>query len=347
MPKKSGNSPQPRILVTGVAGFIGYHVTEKLLALGHEVVGIDNLNNYYDPHLKMARLKRLEGLKGFTFCKVDISDSVDLEKIFKTSGATRVIHLAAQAGVRYCIENPRAYVDANLVGFVNILENCRHHKIDHLVYASTSSVFGLSTKMPFSEHDDADHPVSLYGATKRANELMAHSYGVMFGLPTTGLRFFTVYGPWGRPDMALFKFTKAILAGEPIDIYNHGNHKRDFTYIDDIAEGVVRVAVGEIPQSNSKWDSLKADPATSSAPFRIYNIGNSKSEPLMKYIETLEKCIGKTAEKKFLPMQQGDVPETHANVSDLAKEFAYQPSTSIEVGVKKFVEWYREYYRSM
>lgn len=334
-----------KILVTGAAGFIGSALSQSLLKNGHEIYGIDNLNDYYDPQLKKDRLSRLESDRNFIFRKLDISNKEAIDELFKTNEFNRVVHLAAQAGVRYSIENPYAYLQSNLTGFLNILEACRHQRIGHLIYASTSSVYGLSGRLPYKTEEDASHPVSFYGATKRANELMAHSYSALYNLPTTGLRFFTVYGPWGRPDMAFFKFTNKIIRGESIDVYNHGHHARDFTYIDDIVEGVKRVTLGEIPEENSSWNSKDGNPASSRAPFRVYNIGNNKSETLMRYIEVLENCIGKKAEKNFLPMQAGDVEETHADVSGLIEDFDYHPNTPIEVGLDNFVKWYRDYYK--
>jgi UDP-glucuronate 4-epimerase len=336
-------NPKP-ILVTGAAGFIGYHLADRLLSDGRHVVGLDNLNEYYDPTLKDARLELLEAREGFTFARVDLADRRKMEALFATYGFGVVVHLAAQAGVRYSIENPHSYVDSNLVGFIHILEGCRHTGVEHLVYASSSSVYGANTSMPFSVHHNVDHPMSLYAATKKANELMAHTYSSLYDLPTTGLRFFTVYGPWGRPDMALFKFTRRILAGEPIDVFNYGNHRRDFTYIDDIVEGVVRV-MQKTPASNPEWSGDDPDPATSKAPWRVYNIGNNRPVELMRYIEVIEECLGKEAEKNLLPMQPGDVPDTYADVSALSADTGYQPDTPIEDGVKKFVEWYREYYK--
>jgi len=332
------------ILVTGAAGFIGYHLAERLLDEGHHVVGLDNLNPYYDPTLKTARLERLEAREDFTSARIDLADRRKMEAVFATYGFGAVVHLAAQAGVRYSIENPHSYVDSNLVGFLHILEGCRHTGIEHLVYASSSSVYGANTKMPFSVHDNVDHPMSLYAATKKANELMAHTYSSLYDLPTTGLRFFTVYGPWGRPDMALFKFTKNILAGEPIDVFNFGNHRRDFTYIDDIIEGVVRV-MHTTPEPNPEWSGDAPDPATSRAPWRVYNIGNHRPVELMRYIAVIEECLGMKAEMNLLPLQPGDVPDTYADVSALADDVGYRPDTPIEEGVKKFVEWYREYYK--
>jgi UDP-glucuronate 4-epimerase len=335
-----------KILVTGAAGFVGFFVSKLLLNKGFQVLGLDNLSTYYDVSLKKARLRQLQAFgEKFRFVKLDISDRKKMKAFFKKERPKIAIHLAAQAGVRYSISDPDVYVDSNLTGFVNILEGCRHTECKNLVYASTSSVYGASTKMPFSVHEDADHPVSLYGATKRANELMAHSYSLLFGIPTTGLRFFTVYGPWGRPDMALFLFTKNIFEGKPIDVFNHGKHKRDFTYIDDIAEGVVKVALGKSPSPDPNWNSKNPDPSTSSAPFRIYNIGNNRSEELLRYIEVIEENLGKKAIKNFLPLQKGDVPETHADMSDLVQDFDYRPATPIEVGVRNFVEWYRQYYK--
>ena len=331
-------------LVTGVAGFIGYHLAERLLRDGRKVVGLDNLNDYYDPALKEARLERLEAADGFTFARLDLADRQGMEKLFADHAFDTVVHLAAQAGVRYSIENPNSYVDSNLVGFLHILEGCRHSEVRHLVYASSSSVYGANTAMPFSVHHNVDHPLSLYAATKKANELMAHTYAHLYRLPTTGLRFFTVYGPWGRPDMALFKFTRKILAGEPIDVFNYGNHRRDFTYIDDIVEGVVRV-MDHLPQGNAEWSGDHPDPATSRAPWRVYNIGNNQPVELMRYIEVIEDCLGKKAEKNLLPMQPGDVPDTYADVTALTEDVGYKPDTPIEEGVKRFVEWYRSYYK--
>jgi len=331
------------VLVTGSAGFIGYHLAERLLADGRDVVGLDNLNDYYDPSLKEARLERLQASDDFTFARLDLADREGMESLFATHDFAAVVNLAAQAGVRYSIENPRSYVDSNLVGFLNLLEGCRHTGVGHLVYASSSSVYGANTSMPFSVHDNVDHPLSLYAATKKANELMAHTYSHLYDLPTTGLRFFTVYGPWGRPDMALFKFTKKILAGEPIDVFNFGNHRRDFTYVDDIVEGVVRV-MNTIPEPNPDWSGDDPDPATSRAPWRVYNIGNSQPIELMRYIEVIEDCLGKKSEKNLLPMQPGDVPDTYADVTALTDDVGYKPDTSIEEGVRRFVEWYRGYY---
>ena len=331
------------ILVTGAAGFIGYHVSLRLLEQGETVVGLDNLNDYYAVSLKEARLARLTGLPGFSFIKGCLEDRHLLEGLFEAHRFDIVINLAAQAGVRYSITNPHAYVDSNLVGFINILEGCRHHGVKHLVYASSSSVYGANTAMPFSVHQNVDHPLSLYAATKKANELMAHTYANLYGLPTTGLRFFTVYGPWGRPDMALFLFTQAILEGSPIDVYNHGMMRRDFTYIDDIAEGVVRTAQ-KIASPNPGWSGLAPDPATSFAPWRVYNIGNHTPVELLYFIEVLEKCLGKKAVKNMLPMQPGDVPGTYADVDDLTRDTGFKPETPIEEGIARFVEWYRAYY---
>jgi UDP-glucuronate 4-epimerase len=332
-----------RVLVTGAAGFIGSSTALRLLARGDTVLGIDNLNDYYDVNLKKARLARLAAHEGFAFIEMDISDRSAIERLFVDQKIDRVVHLAAQAGVRYSIENPHAYVDSNLVGFVNILEGCRHAQVGHLVYASSSSVYGANESLPFSVHDNIDHPLSLYAATKKANELMAHTYSSLYQLPTTGLRFFTVYGPWGRPDMALFKFTKAILAGEPIDVFNYGKHRRDFTYIDDIVEGVIRT-LDHTAESNPDWNGAQPDPGTSRAPWRVYNIGNSQPVELLTYIECIEQAIGKKAELNLLPLQPGDVPDTFADVADLIADVGYQPSTPVDVGVRNFVTWYREYY---
>lgn len=333
-----------KILVTGVAGFIGAALTLRLLERGDEVVGIDNLNDYYDINLKLARLETINHYGKFKFIKIDISDKTAMEALFETEYFDKVMHLAAQAGVRYSISNPHAYIDSNIIGFMNVLEGCRHNKIQHLAYASSSSVYGANTKMPFSVHDNVDHPVSLYAASKKANELMAHTYSHLYKLPTTGLRFFTVYGPWGRPDMSLFKFTQNILEGKPIDVFNYGNHRRDFTYIDDIVEGVIRV-IDNPAQENTKWDGNCPDPGTSLAPYRIYNIGNNNPVSLLNFIETLEKCLGKEAKKNLLPLQPGDVPDTYADVSDLVSNFGYKPNTLLEIGVRNFVEWYEKFYR--
>jgi UDP-glucuronate 4-epimerase len=333
-----------KVLVTGAAGFIGSHVAHRLLDRGDEVTGLDNLNSYYDPMLKEARLARLAPKVGFRFVKLDLADAAGLTQLFKLERFDRVVHLAAQAGVRYSLENPQAYVDSNITGTLNVLEGCRHNAVQHLVYASTSSVYGANTQMPFSVHQAATHPLSFYAATKRANELMAHNYAALFKLPVTGLRFFTVYGPWGRPDMALFLFTRNILAGKAIDVFNHGHHKRDFTFVEDIAEGVVR-ALDRIATPDPNWDSNQPDPATSSAPYRVYNIGNNSPVDLSHYIETLERCLGRQAEKNLLPLQLGDVPDTFADVEDLVRDVGYRPATTVEQGVRAFVEWYRGYYR--
>lgn len=333
-----------KVLVTGVAGFIGFHVAQRLLARGDTVVGIDNLNPYYDVRLKEARLARLTNRSGFHFLQLDLADRDGMTRLFADHRPERVIHLAAQAGVRYSLTNPHAYIESNLVGFLHILEGCRHGEVQHLVYASSSSVYGANTKMPFSVHDNVDHPVSLYAASKKANELMAHTYSHLYGLPTTGLRFFTVYGPWGRPDMALFLFTQAILAGHPIEVFNEGKMRRDFTYIDDIVEGVVRV-LDTIPQPNPHWSSLTPDPGTSQAPYRIFNIGNNQPVELLDFISTLERCLGRTATKTLLPMQPGDVRETYADVDDLMRDVGFRPATPIATGIARFVEWYRAYYQ--
>ncbi len=332
------------ILVTGSAGFIGSTLTLRLLERGDTVIGLDNLNDYYDVNLKRARLARLQAHPGFTEVCASLEDRAALTETFMKHRPQRVVNLAAQAGVRYSLQNPHAYVDSNLVGFVNLLEACRHGQIEHLVYASTSSVYGANTRMPFSVHDNVDHPLSLYAATKKANELMAHTYSHLYGLPTTGLRFFTVYGPWGRPDMALFLFTRAILAGEPIDVFNYGQHRRDFTYVDDIVEGVIRV-LDQAATPNPAWSSDAPDPATSLAPYRLYNIGSHRPVELLRYIEVLEDCLGRKAIKNFLPLQPGDVPDTYADVDALIQDVGYQPATPIEQGVARFVAWYRDYYR--
>lgn len=331
-----------KYLVTGAAGFIGFHVSQRLLAAGHQVVGIDNLNDYYDISLKQARLDQLSSAD-FHFVKMDLADTSAMAALFAEHKFDRVIHLAAQAGVRYSLENPHAYAQANLVGHLNVLEGCRHNKVQHLLYASSSSVYGLNRKMPFSTDDSVDHPVSLYAATKKANELMSHTYSHLYGLPTTGLRFFTVYGPWGRPDMALFKFTKAILDGKSIDVYNYGKMKRDFTYIDDIVEAIIRLQ-DVIPEANSDWTVETGSPATSSAPYRVYNIGNSSPVELMDYITALEEAIGVKAEKNMMPMQPGDVPETSAETQPLYDLVGFRPQTSVKDGVKNFVDWYRAFY---
>ncbi len=331
------------ILVTGAAGFIGFHVCKRLLSDGHNVFGIDNMNPYYDVRLKEDRLKILKKYSAFTFLKCDLADRTAIERLFAEGHFAAVVNLAAQAGVRYSLINPHAYVDSNLVGFLNILEGCRHNGVEHLVFASSSSVYGANTRMPFSVRDNVDHPVSLYAATKKANELMAHSYASLYGLPCTGLRFFTVYGPWGRPDMALFLFTRAILNGDPIDVFNHGKMKRDFTYIDDIVEGVVRV-MERIPKSDPDWRGDAPNPASSSAPYRLYNIGNNSPVLLLDFIKTLEEQLGKTATKNFLPLQPGDVPETKADIDDLMRDVGFRPATPLADGIKSFVDWYRGYY---
>jgi UDP-glucuronate 4-epimerase len=333
-----------KVLVTGAAGFIGSTLAHALLDRGDEVVGIDNLNDYYDVRLKQARLDRLRPRKGFVFEKLDIVERKPMGELFAVGKFDAVMHLAAQAGVRYSIENPSAYIDANLVGFTHVLEGCRHSRVRHLVFASSSSVYGANTRLPFSEHDNVDHPVSLYAATKKANELMAHSYASLYGLPCTGLRFFTVYGPWGRPDMALFKFTEGILAGRPIPVFNRGDMVRDFTYVDDIVEGIVRV-IGQPAAPAAGWSGDRPDPATSYAPWRIFNIGNNRPVKLMRYIEVLEQCLGKKARLELLPMQAGDVPATCADTGELQKAVGYKPETPVEIGIKRFAEWYQAYYR--
>ena len=333
-----------KIVVTGSAGFIGYSLSKKLLDLGFNVIGIDNHNNYYDPKIKQDRIQRLEEYLNYKHYKADLFDYEALNEIFKNHKPNKVVNLAAQAGVRYSMENPLAYINSNIVGFAHILENCKKQKIEHLVYASTSSVYGANTKMPFSEHDSANHPLSVYAASKKSNELMAHTYSYLYNLPTTGLRFFTVYGPWGRPDMALFKFTKAILDEKPIDVFNFGNHTRDFTYIDDIVEGILKI-LNSPAKTNSNWDSETPDPSSSKAPWRIYNIGNNNPVKLMNYIDALEKALGKKAKINFMPLQPGDVPDTFANVNNLKSNFNYKPSTPIEQGVKNFIEWYKKYYK--
>ena len=333
-----------KYLVTGAAGFVGYHLCDHLLTRGDEIVGLDNLNDYYSVQLKRDRLQLLTGRSGFAFREQDVADSQPLQTLFAHERFDVVLHMAAQAGVRYSLENPAAYVQSNFVGFANILEACRHHGIRHLVYASSSSVYGANTQMPFSVHHNVDHPVSLYAASKKANELMAHAYSHLYRLPTTGLRFFTVYGPWGRPDMALFLFTQSILHGRPIDVFNHGRMQRDFTYIDDIVEGVIRTA-NHVAQPNPAWNSQAPDPGTSSAPYRIYNIGNNQPVELLRLIDVLEACLGKKAIKNLLPMQPGDVPATFADVDDLVRDVGFQPRTTIEEGVRRFVAWYRQYYQ--
>lgn len=335
-----------KIFVTGSAGFIGFHLCKRLLDDGHDVLGVDNLNAYYDVNLKKARLSILTPYNKFKFKRLNIADRESMTSIFAENQFDRVVNLAAQAGVRYSLENPYAYIDANVSGFMNILEGCRHFKIPHLIYASSSSVYGLNTSMPFSVHHNVDHPVSLYAATKKSNELMAHTYSYLYGLPVTGLRFFTVYGPWGRPDMALFLFTRAILADEPIKVFNHGNLERDFTYIDDIIEGVVNV-MDLIPSGNPQWNSDKPDPGTSKVAYRLYNIGNNQPVALMEFIETIENVLGKKAKKEFLPMQPGDVPATFADVQDLESDVGFKPRTPIKKGIQKFMEWYLDYYKDL
>jgi len=344
MPGHPAKGKHLKVLVTGAAGFIGMHVSQILLARGDEVVGLDNLNDYYDPQLKHDRLARLTGKPGFSFVKMDVADREGMAALFAKERFDRVVHLAAQAGVRYSLQNPHAYIDSNIVGFTNILEGCRHSGVQHLAYASSSSVYGGNTLMPFSEHHSVDHPVSLYAATKKANELMAHTYSHLFRLPTTGLRFFTVYGPWGRPDMALFLFTKAILEGRPIDVFNHGQMIRDFTYIDDIAEGVVRV-LDRVATPEPGYDAMKSDPAHSNAPFRLFNIGNHAPIPLMDFIGAIEAAVGREAIKNFLPLQDGDVPATHADVEELAAWTGFRPATPVPEGITRFVAWYRDYYK--
>ena len=333
-----------RVLVTGAAGFIGSHLSQRLLARGDQVLGYDNMNAYYDPRLKEARLARLTPQAGFSFVRASLEDRAALEAAFDQFKPQRVVNLAAQAGVRYSLENPQAYIDSNIIGFMNILEACRHRGVEHLVYASSSSVYGANKKLPFAVEDSVDHPVSMYAATKKANELMAHTYSHLFKLPTTGLRFFTVYGPWGRPDMALFLFTRKILAGEAIDVFNHGHHTRDFTYIDDIVEGVIRT-LDRVPGPDPTHDPMAPTPATSSAPYRVYNIGNHQPVELLRYIEVLEDCLGRKAERNLLPLQPGDVPDTYADVEALQRDTGYSPSTSIETGVARFVDWYRSCYQ--
>jgi UDP-glucuronate 4-epimerase len=333
-----------KILVTGAAGFIGLHTARRLLARGDEVVGLDNLNEYYDVTLKLARLALLQKEPGFRFAKLDLADDAGMARFFAAEKFQRVVHLGAQAGVRYSIDAPHAYVQSNVTGTLNVLEGCRHQEVEHLVYASTSSVYGANTNMPFSVHNIADHPLSLYAATKRSTELMAHNYSSLFKLPTTGLRFFTVYGPWGRPDMALFMFTRNILDGKPIDVFNYGHHKRDFTFVEDIAEGVVRV-LDRVAQPNPAWDSAHPDPASSRAPYRLYNIGNNSPVELLRYIEMIEECLGKKAQKNLLPLQLGDVPDTFADIDDLVRDVGYRPATPVAEGVRRFVEWFCDYYK--
>ncbi|HEY9131705.1 MAG TPA: NAD-dependent epimerase [Dyella sp.] len=332
-----------KVLVTGTAGFIGSHVALKLLERGDRVIGLDNLNDYYDVSLKKARLARFEGLAGYTHVHADLADRAAMERLFVEHKPQRVVHLAAQAGVRYAAQNPHVYVSSNLTGFLHVLEGCRHHGVEHLVFASTSSVYGANTAMPFSEHQSTEHPLTLYAASKKANEQMAHSYAHLYRIPSTGLRFFTVYGPWGRPDMALFLFTKAILAGEPIKVFNHGRHKRSFTYVDDIVEGVIRT-LDKVPAPHPGWNSAEPDPSSSNAPYRIYNIGNEQPVELLRYIEVLEDCLGRKATMELLPLQAGDVPDTEADVTQLIEAVGYRPKVSVEEGVRRFVDWYRTYY---
>jgi len=333
-----------KVLVTGAAGFIGSHLSIRLLERGDEVVGLDNLNDYYEVSLKEARLARFSDHENFRLVKMDLSDRQGMEDLFAEEKFDKVVNLAAQAGVRYSIENPHAYIDSNIVGFTNVIEGCRHHKVKHLVYASSSSVYGANETMPFSVHDNVDHPLSLYAASKKANELMAHTYSNLFDLPTTGLRFFTVYGPWGRPDMALFLFTKAILEGKAIDVFNHGKMRRDFTYVDDIVEGVIRV-LDNTAKANPEWSGINPDPGSSKAPWKVYNIGNSSPVELMDYIGAIEKALGMEAKKNFMPLQDGDVPATFADVEDLVRDVGYKPDTSVEEGVAMFVKWYLDYYQ--
>ncbi|MEM1438588.1 MAG: NAD-dependent epimerase [Pseudomonadota bacterium] len=332
-----------KVLVTGAAGFIGFFTSKYLLDRGDTVVGLDVVNDYYDPSLKEARLELIASHPNFRFVRMALEDRAGVEKLFACEQFDRVVHLAAQAGVRYSIENPHAYIDSNIVGTMNILEGCRHHDVEHLVYASSSSVYGANTSMPFSIHDNVDHPLALYGATKKANELMAHTYSNLYGLPTTGLRFFTVYGPWGRPDMALFLFTRNIIEGKPIDVFNYGKHRRDFTYVEDIVEGVVRT-MDNVAKPNPDWDPMNPDPGTSAAPYRIYNIGNNQPVELLRYISVIEDCVGKKAEMNLLPLQPGDVPDTYADVDDLVADVDYKPSTPIETGVARFVDWFQDFY---
>lgn len=333
-----------KIMVTGTAGFIGNELALKLLQRGDEVIGVDNLNDYYEVSLKQDRLVRLKGYTGFTDLRLDLADRAGMERAFTVHQPQKVVNLAAQAGVRYSIQNPHAYIDSNIVGFTNVLEGCRHHKVEHLVYASSSSVYGANESMPYSVHDNVDHPLSLYAASKKANELMAHTYSSLYDLPTTGLRFFTVYGPWGRPDMSPILFANAIVKGEKLKVFNYGKHRRDFTYIDDIVEGVIRT-LDHTAQANSEWSGQNPDPGSSKAPWRVYNIGNQQPVELLDFIELLEKSLGKTVEKEMLPMQPGDVPDTYADVSALVDDVGYKPNTPIEEGVTRFVEWYRDYYR--
>jgi UDP-glucuronate 4-epimerase len=334
-----------KILVTGAAGFIGFHLCGRLLSRGYDVTGVDSINDYYDPALKLARLKQIEHREGFRFIKADIADRPAMEKLFGDGAFEAAVNLAAQAGVRYSLSNPHAYMESNVAGFLNVLEGCRHNGVGHLVFASSSSVYGANTRMPFSVHDNVDHPVSLYAATKKSNELMAHAYASLYRIPCTGLRFFTVYGPWGRPDMAYFLFAKAISEGKPIDVFNNGRMKRDFTYIDDVAEGIERI-IERVPQPDPDWDGAAPDSATSYAPYRIYNIGNHSPVELLSFIELLEEAIGKKAEKNFMPMQPGDVPATFADIGDLMADTGFKPSTTIAEGIKKFIDWYKSYYGS-
>ncbi len=341
--RSSKNFEGKRVLVTGAAGFIGFYLSKRLLEEGATVIGVDNLNDYYDVNLKKARLSQLEGEKNFKFFKISLEDRERVEGLFRSERFDYVVNLAAQAGVRYSIVNPYSYIESNIHGFLNILEGCRHSRVKHLVFASSSSVYGLNTKMPFSVHDPTEHPVSLYGATKKANELMAHTYSYLYGIPATGLRFFTVYGPWGRPDMALFLFTKAILENKPINIFNYGRMQRDFTYIDDIIEGVIRI-LDRIPTPNPYWNGNNPDPSSSCAPYKIYNIGNNNPVELMRFVEILEDCLGVKAKKNLLPMQKGDVVATYADIGELMREVGFKPRVSIEEGIRRFVRWYREYY---
>jgi len=332
-----------KILVTGAAGFIGYYTARQLAERGEDVVGLDNFNDYYDVRLKESRAALLAPFDNFRMERIDLQDRAAMDRLFATEKFDKVVHLAAQAGVRYSIENPHSYIESNITGTLHVLEGCRHNDVAHLVYASSSSVYGANTAMPFSIHQNVDHPLALYGATKKANELMAHTYSNLYGLPTTGLRFFTVYGPYGRPDMALFMFTRNIIEGKPIDVFNYGNHRRDFTYVEDIVEGVIRT-MDHTAAPNPSWDAADPDPGTSMAPYRLYNIGNQQPVELMRYIEVIEECVGKKAEKNLLPLQPGDVPDTYADTADLATDVGYQPSTPVEVGVRKFVDWYVDYY---
>ncbi len=333
-----------KLLVTGAAGFIGYFTSQRLLARGDEVVGVDNLNDYYDVTLKRARLAQLDGQRGFRFVKLDLANQAGVSQLFAGEKFQRVVHLGAQAGVRHSLKDPHSYISSNVLGTLNVLEGCRHQRVEHLVYASSSSVYGASTKLPYSVHEAASHPLSLYAASKRSTELMAHSYSAMFGLPTTGLRFFTVYGPWGRPDMALFRFARAIVDGKPIEIYNQGHHQRDFTYVDDIVEGVVRI-VDRVAAPDEQWNSLAPDPAGSFAPYRLYNIGSHRPIELLRYIELLEACLGRKAERILKPLQPGDVTDTSADISELTEAIGFRPATPLEVGVRRFVDWFRDYYR--